>query len=73
MAFALSPLNLHRFPFKINPMVQNMHSTATDEPLLVGTVFETFFQVFKLHVDVPEQKRIFVCLIICLTIDILQI
>jgi len=69
MVFVLSPLSLDRFPFKINPMVENMHSTATDEALLVSTVFVTF-QVFKLHVGLPEQKRIFVHLIICLTSQI---
>jgi len=31
MAFVLSPLSLDRLPFEINPMVENMHSTATDE------------------------------------------
>jgi len=41
MAFALSPLSLDRFPFrpKINPVVENMHSAATDEALLASTVF----------------------------------
>jgi len=29
---------LDRFPFKINPMVENMHSTATEEAILVRTV-----------------------------------
>ena len=40
---AWSPLSLDRFPFKINPMIENMHSTATDEVLLT-TVFVTGFK-----------------------------
>ena len=39
MAFSLSPLSLSHFPLKINPMVENMHSTATDEALLASGVF----------------------------------
>ena len=49
MAFALSPLSLDRFPFrpKINSVVENIHSTATDEALLASTVFATVFQVLQ--------------------------
>jgi len=63
--FALSPLSLDRFPFKINRMVENMHSTATDEAVHVSTVFVTFSSV-----QTPEQKRIFVHLTICLILQI---
>jgi len=71
MAFTLSPLRIDRFPFKINPMVENIHSTATGEALhACEYCFCHFFQVFKLHMDLPEQKRIFAHLIICLTLQI---
>ena len=33
-----------RFPFKISPDVENMHSTSTDDALLVSTVFATRFK-----------------------------
>ena len=49
MAFALSPLSLDRFPFKINPVVENMHLTATDEAFLVSTVFCEKFRVQTAH------------------------
>jgi len=70
MAFALSPLSLDRFPFKINPVVENrpMHLTATDEAFLVSTVFAKSFE-FKLHMGLPEQKRTFVRLVMCLTLQ----
>jgi len=49
MAFALSPLSLDHFLFKINPMVENMHSTVTDEALLVRTVFRLVSSVQTAH------------------------
>ena len=54
MAFALSPLSLDSFPFKIIP-IENMLSTATDEALPVSS-FCDWFQVFKLHMGLPEQN-----------------
>ena len=56
MAFALSSPSRDRVPFKINPRVENMHLTATDEALLVSTVFLDWFQVFNLHMQSPEQN-----------------
>jgi len=56
IAFALSPLNLDCFKFNINPMVENMHSIATDEALLVSSDFCDWFQVFKLHMDLPDRR-----------------
>jgi len=70
MAFSLSPLSLSHFPFKINPIVENMHSTASDEALLASSVFFDWFQVFRLHMGLPEVRRIFVRLIICLTLQV---
>ena len=38
---ALSEL---RFPFKISPVVENRHSSSTDDALLVSTIFATRFK-----------------------------
>jgi len=49
MAFSLSPLSLSHFPFKINPIVENMHSTASDEALLASSVFRLVSSVQTAH------------------------
>ena len=47
------------FPFKICPVMENMHSTSTDDALLVSTTSTVLYQQTKWNCETMQQHDLF--------------